>query len=87
LEPTQLTGGPEGKRAQRAEPEGTYDAAFEGANTPNCMATSCPPIDKKYEPGNILKTKGSKRAFSKNEPENILKIKPLTKNRRNPQKA
>jgi hypothetical protein len=39
------------------------------------------------EPDNILKTKSRKRAFCKNEPGNILKIKPVTRNRRNPKKA
>jgi hypothetical protein len=39
------------------------------------------------EVGNFLKTNGLKRNFLKNEAENILKIKPVTINHRNPQKA
>jgi hypothetical protein len=39
------------------------------------------------KPGNILKTKGQGRAFSQSEAGNILNIKPLTKNCRNPKKA
>jgi hypothetical protein len=53
----------------------------------DCMATSCPHTRLKHEPENILKTKGRKRAFSKNEAENILKRKPVTRNRRNSQKS
>jgi hypothetical protein len=43
----------------------------------DCMAASCPPTRQKHEPENFLKTKGRKRAFSKNEAENILKISQL----------
>jgi hypothetical protein len=35
----------------------------------------------------MLKTKGRKRAFSKNEAENILKIKPLNEKRGDSKKA
>jgi hypothetical protein len=41
------------------------------------MAALSPCTDKVYEAENILKTKGRKRAFSKNEAESILKIKQL----------
>jgi hypothetical protein len=40
---------------------------------PDCTATLCPPAAIINEAENILKTKGRKRAFSKNEAENILK--------------
>ena len=43
------------------------------------MATSCPPVAKNHEAENMLKTKGRKRAFSKNEAENILKKSHLQK--------
>jgi hypothetical protein len=37
------------------------------------MATLCPLTTQTPKPENILKTKGRKRAFFKNEAENILK--------------
>jgi hypothetical protein len=51
------------------------------------VATSCPSIPKKHEADNILKKKDKKSDFSKNEAENILKIKPLTKNRGDSKRA
>jgi hypothetical protein len=41
----------------------------------------CPPVAKNHEAENMLKTKDRKRAFSKNEAENTLKIKPLNEKR------
>jgi hypothetical protein len=39
---------------------------------PNFIATFCPPDPKKNEAENMLKTKGRKKGFPKNEAENIL---------------
>ena len=51
------------------------------------MATSCPPVDHLSEAENTLKTKDRKKRFSKNEAENMLKEKAVTKNCRNSEKA
>ena len=51
------------------------------------MATLCPPTDKVPQPENFLKIKGLDRDFSHTKAANILKIKPLTKNCRDPQES
>jgi hypothetical protein len=43
------------------------------------MATSRPHTRQNHEAEKLLKTKGQKRAFSKNEAENILKTSKLLK--------
>jgi len=50
---------------------------FLASSPADCMATSCPHTRQKHEAENFLKTEGQKRAFSKNEAENILKISQL----------
>jgi hypothetical protein len=84
LEPIHLSGGREEKCARSAGQEGIDDAAFEASNTPNGIATLCPPSDNVSKADNILKTKSRKRHFSPTKAENMLKRKPFTKNYRNP---
>jgi hypothetical protein len=79
--------GSEGKPAGHGKQEAIYDAAFQTPTPPDCKATLCPLDDNVSEAENILKTKGLETGFSKNEAENILIIKPLTKNCRNPKIA
>jgi hypothetical protein len=82
-----MSRGREGKRARESKQEGIDDAACEASNTPNGIATQCPPSDSVPEAENILKTKGRKWDFSPTKAENILKRKSLTNNYNIPYKA